>query len=239
MYIGNEKTIRFGQFFQSNCKRKSVRAHDTIQNAIGAEFQSRGYEVVYEWKDVDEDSSYRYDLIAQNKKELNVVEVKDIIDIRNFGQIEAYCLQVKKENPKAKVWLGTDCMNYDNLVQGEVGQMLERLIKNENLGVILINPQLVWMLPTHEDLIHLQEKGHICEDCSYCNGFQINGVGRKILEAIETGSKKMPKIAESDFDEWFEFSTEQFKEIKKEFLDIKKKVGTKEFETTTGLRIEK
>src|SRR3989304_2805886 len=108
MIIDNEKTIRFGQFFHTKCRRRYVREHDTIKNAIGAHFQSLGYEVIYEWRDVDEDSSYRYDIIAQKKKELHVVEVKPIIDKRDFGQIEAYIKQVNKENPEAKVWLGTD-----------------------------------------------------------------------------------------------------------------------------------
>jgi len=239
MFIDNEKTIRFGQFFQTRCRRRDVRAHDTILNAILNEFRARGYEAIFEWQDKDEDSSYRYDVIAQKGKELHVVEIKDKIDIRNFGQIEAYCLQIKRENPNSKVWLGTDCKNYDRLIQGEIGLMTLRLMKEHKLGVILINPELVWFLESHKDLLDLQERGHICEDCNYCESFQMNNVGRKILIAIEDGCKKVPEFTQTDANTWWEYSTEDVKAIKKEMLDIKKKMGTKTFEEKTGLKIEK
>ncbi len=239
MYIDNERTIRFGQFFVSKCRRRYVREHDTIKNAIGTHLQSLGYDVVYEWRDVDEDSSYRYDIIAQKKKELFVVEVKPFIDKKDFGQIQAYIYQVKKENPEAKIWLGTDCLLFNELIRGEIGEMTKEWMKEDNMGIILINPKLIWMLQTHKDLLDVQEREHLCEDCNYCDGFQMNNVARKILVAIEEGCKKTPRFTQNDTDTWYDIPTDNFKTIKKEMLDIKKKMGTKIFEEKTGLRIEK
>ncbi|MFA5796633.1 MAG: hypothetical protein WC916_01180 [Candidatus Woesearchaeota archaeon] len=238
MIIDNEETVRFGQFFDTECRRRYVRAHNTIQNSIGEHLQSEGFEVVYEWKDEDEDSSYRYDIIAQKKKELWVIEVKDVLDIRNFGQVYAYILQVKKENPTAKVWLGTDCKNYWDLIEGEIGQMTENLMKKEKLGIILINPKLVWILPTHNDLLNIQERGHLCEDCRYCDGFLINGAAYKFLAAIEEGKKTAKKITKADKETDYEFLPEEFKDILKEFRKIKNKMGKNKFESVTGMKLE-
>jgi len=238
MIICNEKTIRFGQFFQTKCRRRHVRSHGTIQNSIGKHLQSLGFEVVYEFQDVDEDSSYRYDIIAQKGKELWIIEVKDILNIRNFGQIEAYCLQAKKENPNAKVWLGTDCLNYFALVEGEIGQMVERLMKQDDLGIILINPELVWILPAHNDLLNIEEKGHLCESCQYCDGFTTNGACRNFLITVEQGCKKNPKMTKTDANTIFEYSVENFKFIKKEFLEIKRKMGKGIFEKKSGIKLE-
>lgn len=238
MIIDNDKTIRFGQFFHTNCKRRYVRAHNTIQNSIGQHLQSEGFEVVYEWKDEDEDSSYRYDIIAQKKKELWVVEVKDVLDIRNFGQVYAYILQIKKENPTSKVWLGTDCKNYWELIEGEIGQMTENLMKKEDLGIILINTELIWTLPTHSDLLNIQEKGHLCEDCGYCKRLWINGAAYKILSAVEEGKNIPSKITEKDEESVYEYSQEEFKDILKDFRKIKTKMGKAKFESTTGIKLE-
>ncbi len=239
MIIDNERTIRFGQFFHSKCRRRSVRAHDTIKNAIGSHLQSRGFDVVYEWRDIDEDSSYRYDIIAQRKEELWVVEVKPFIDKRDFGQIQAYIKQVNKENPNAKVWLGTDCLQFDELIRGEIGEMTKEWMKEDKMGIILINPELIWMLPTHKDLLDIQERGHLCEDCNYCDGFQMNNVARKLLVTIEQGITKIPKITQDDTDILYDIPKENFKDIKKEMIEIKKKMGSKLFEEKTGLKIEK
>jgi hypothetical protein len=236
MYVDNEETIRFGQLFRSKCRRRYVREHDTIKKAIGAHLQSLGYEVVYEWRDVDEDSSYRYDIIAQKKKALWVVEVKPFIDKKDFGQIQAYINQVKKENPEAKIWLGTDCLQFDELIQGE---MTKEWMEEDSMGIILINPELIWILPKHKDLLDVQERGHLCEDCGYCDGFRMNNIARKILVAIEEGCKKTPRFTQTDADTEYELSSANFKDIKKEMIAIKKNIGAKSFEEKTGLKIEK
>ncbi len=238
MIIGNEKTIRFGQFFDTKCRYKSPRAHNAIQNSIGKYLQELGFEVVYEWQDVDEDSSYRYDIIAQKKKDLWVVEIKDILDIRNFGQIEAYCLQMKKENPDAKVWLGTDYCNYWELIEGEIGEMVERLMKKQNMGVILHNPKQIWIVPTHNDLLNIEEKGHLCENCDYCDEFTMTGAARKLLLYVEQGCKKFPKITSADQEKEYTLSKKDFKAIKKEFIEIKKKMGKNKFEEKCGIKLE-
>lgn len=232
------ETVRFGQLFNKQCRRGYVRAHDTIQNAVGGYLQSLGFEVVYEWKDEDADSSYRYDIIAQLKDELWVVEIKDVIDIRNFGQLEAYCLQLKKENPKAKVWLGTDCLNYWDLTNGETGQMTERLMKKEKMGVILINPKRVWNCPTHNELLNIEEKGHLCEDCPYCKGFVMSGAVRKILLAVESGYSKGPRITKNDYNETYVLDMDAFKSVKKECVELKKSLGKREFENKTEIKLE-
>jgi hypothetical protein len=114
-----------------------------------------------------------------------------------------------------------------------------RLMKNENLGIILINPELVWFIESHKELLDLQERGHICEGCNYCDGFQMNNVARKILVTIEEGCKKIPKLTQLDADTWYDITPNNFIEIKKEMLAIKKKMGTKTFEEKTSLKIEK
>lgn len=238
MIINNEKTIRFGQFFESKCNRRYVREHDTIKNAIANHFMSLCFQVVTEGKDIDEDSSYRYDVIAQNKKELHVIEIKPIIDKRDFGQIHAYINQINKENPNAKVWLATDCLQFDSLIRGEIGEMVKEWMKENNMGIILCNPELIWLIPTFNDLLNIQERGHLCETCNYCKGFTMNGACRKLLVYVEEGLKKPLKIINTDYDEVYEFEKDIVKQVKKEFLQIKKQIGKKTFEEQTGIRIE-
>lgn len=235
MLIDNDELVRFGQLFRKKCRRRYIREHDAIQNNIGAELRKGGFRIGYEIKDERGSSRYRYDLVAATDTDLWVIEVKSEINIRDFGQIEAYARKLKGEFDHAKVWLGTDCLNYWTLMEGEIGEMTRCLMKDLNVGIILINPKGIWTPRNYSDLLAIEEKGHLCENCHYCDGFEMNGVAQEILLAIEQ-RRAVPDHVNPEF-QLYKGSLEVYKEVKKTVLDTKRFFGEKEFERRYGLKI--
>lgn len=161
--------ISFGDLFLVKCKRRYIRNHTPIRNDIAGIFGWHGWDVSLEFWEQDMDSTYRYDIVAEKDGEFNAVEVKTEISTEDFGQLWSYMLQFKKSHPGSKYYLGTDCLNYWVLKTGELGEMLAKLMVDEGLGVILVNPKRCWVFNDYESFITVEDKSPLCSDCKYCD----------------------------------------------------------------------
>jgi len=149
--------------------------------------------VSLEFWEQDMDSTYRYDIVAEKDGEFNAVEVKTEITTKDFGQLWSYMLQFKKSHPGSKYYLGTDCLNYWVLKTGEIGEMLARLMMDEGLGVILVNPKRYWIFNDHESFITAEDKGPLCINCEYCDRILITPNIIAILKNY------LPELARDEF----------------------------------------
>lgn len=189
MLTYRDGTVPFGALFNTQC-RKKLLWHNQIQNLIAEYLVGDGWNAKVEHVVKDEDSSYRFDVFAKKGKVNVVVEVKSELNVRDFGQIEAYILDVRKKFKQYKVYLGTDALNYEELIKGEKAELLLNLMNNYGLGLILVNPKQFWFFDAAEDLFNIEVFGDLHKDCEYCDGYFITKEGFEYVRKMVKGLKK-------------------------------------------------
>jgi len=218
--------MSFGDLFLIKCRRRYIRNHNSIQNDIASIFEWYGWNVSLEFWEQDMDSTYRYDIVAEKNGEFNAVEVKTEITTKDFGQLWSYILQFKKLHPGSKYYLGTDCLNYWVLKTGEIGEMLARLMMDEGLEVILVNPKRYWIFNDHESFITAEDEGPLCCICEYCDEMMIPPSMIAILKNY------IPELARDDLKFGAIVEPSEIEEIRRALLKVKEEIRVKH-----GIRI--
>lgn len=122
-------------------RRKGILlVHDSLQNTIGLFLQYAGFEVTYEVPFETGGFAAQksvFDIVAVKGKRQLVVEVKDAVTTRDLGQVYGYISTLKLSKTKAAVLLGTDILNYGDLVEGAPGKMVSELLERELFGILL------------------------------------------------------------------------------------------------------
>lgn len=114
--------------------------HDSLQNAIGLFLQLANYQVGYKVPFVRggwAGERKAFDIAGTSGEETFVVGVKETVGARDLGQIWGYIKTLKLSHDKAKVYLGTDILNFGRLQTGSIGAMVQELMEKENMGVLL------------------------------------------------------------------------------------------------------
>lgn len=125
-----------------------IYAHSTIQNIIIDYFHTIGWDAGAEIPFGDLDSRYRFDVMAQHGAKTIVVEVKPDVTTRDMGQVMGYVHDIEKKFKKARVFLGTDILNFGTVLGGgEVTDMIMEAAKNHGLGVIFATKDDCWPVP--------------------------------------------------------------------------------------------
>lgn len=120
--------------------------HDSLQNTIGMFFQFLGWRVEYEvpFHSGEWDAERTvFDIVATQDENTAVIEVKDVVTSRDLGQVYGYANTLQLAKIKAKIFLGTDILNWDNLLVGVIGETVKELIERESMGVILADKYLL------------------------------------------------------------------------------------------------
>lgn len=140
-------------------RRHLLLVHDSLQNTIGIFLRVLGYEVEYEvpfhrgeW----EAERVIFDIVATRARETMIVEVKDVVTSRDLGQVYGYLNTLQLSKVEAKVYLGTDVLNWGDLTSGVTGETVKELMEREGLGVILADKYLLAVFDNYHQLV-LQE----------------------------------------------------------------------------------
>lgn len=138
-------------------RRKGILlVHDSLQKTIGLFFQMFNWEVGYEVPFEEGGWSPErmvFDIVAQKGRQVRVIEVKDEVKTRDLGQVAGYIDALKLSGQRAKVYLGTDLLNYDELLEGTIGQMTRDLMQRQAMGVILADKYLLVYFHTYSQLV--------------------------------------------------------------------------------------
>lgn len=137
-------------------RRHLLLVHDSLQHTIGLFLQMLGCRVEYEVPFAQGGWSTErviFDIVAGKGKEQLVVEVKDVVTTRDMGQVYGYANALQLSKEKAKLYLGTDILNYEDLVMpGMVAETVRELMERERLGVIFADKYLLLVCDNHAQL---------------------------------------------------------------------------------------
>ena len=127
--------------------RYASRDHETIKYAIGNYFMMLNWKIGYEIPAGDLDSSYRFDLMAQDGDKTIIVEVKPEVTTSGMGQVLGYMFDSMKKFKKVRTFLGTDIFNFPIIFNG--GEITNILTDNarHGLGVLFTDQNTVYALP--------------------------------------------------------------------------------------------
>ena len=127
--------------------------HEGIIEYIANYLRVLNWKVGYEIPMGDLDSSYRFDLMAQESDKTIIVEVKPEVTTREMGQVIGYMFDVNKKFKKVRTFLGTDICNFNVIFNGEVKDMIIDNARH-GLGVFLTNQnKAVYAIPAEFLLI--------------------------------------------------------------------------------------
>lgn len=141
-------------------RRNILLYHDSLQNTIGMFLQLSGHAVQYEVPFESGGERVIFDIVAQRGKEELVVEVKDEITSRDMGQVYGYADILQLAREKAKVYLGTDVLNYERVLLGMTGEMMKELMEREHLRLILADKYFLIICDNYNQLV-LTEMPHL------------------------------------------------------------------------------
>ena len=124
--------------------------HNTLQNEAGIWLQSFGWDVEYEVPFSQggfSNEKVRFDIVAERKKELWVIEIKDELTHRDTGQVHVYANYLQSRKQKGKVWLGIDLLAFDELLRNEpLVEAVGELMNEEDIGLMLIDKHVIVFL---------------------------------------------------------------------------------------------
>lgn len=131
--------------------------HNRIQTETASWFESWGYEVGFEiplHMGTFNHEQVRFDLIAQRGKELIVIEVKDIFNKRDFGQVNYYSNMLEKTKLKAKLFLAVDFLNLFDAIDNQTaeGEIVKEIMERENVGLMFIDKEIIIICDNYEQL---------------------------------------------------------------------------------------
>jgi len=138
-------------------RRKGILlVYDSLQNTLGLFFQMFNwrveYEVRFERGNWDPERMV-FDIVATKGRRVVIIEVKDVVSPRELGQVWGYTKAIQLSGEKAKVYLGSDILNYGDLVEGTRGSMIQELMAKENVGVILADKYVVLQFHNYRQLM--------------------------------------------------------------------------------------
>ena len=117
-------------------KRGFVYTHNRIQSETASWLEYFGYEVSWE-APFSLGNFYaekvRFDLVAEKGKDMLVIEVKDMMNKKDFGQVNYYANMLQKSNIKAKLFLALDFLELDDAMDDEtaMGDMVKEIMERE------------------------------------------------------------------------------------------------------------
>jgi len=137
-------------------RRRFLLTHNSLQNVMGLFFQrfnfSAEYEVPFHSGGFGAEKVI-FDVVAERGKKVIVVEIKDTISSRDLGQIHGYADTLQINKFRAQLFLGTDVLNYDELINGTTGEMIKELMERENVGIILADKYFMILCQTYNQLV--------------------------------------------------------------------------------------
>ncbi len=131
--------------------------HNRIQTETAAWLENWGYdvgwEIPYHMGNFNHEQ-VRFDLIAQKKKEVLIIEVKDILNKRDFGQVNYYSNMLEKTKLKAKLFLAVDFLNLFSAINNETaeGEIVKEIMERENVGLMFIDKEVIIICDNYEQL---------------------------------------------------------------------------------------
>ncbi|MFB0523477.1 MAG: SRPBCC family protein [Candidatus Bathyarchaeia archaeon] len=204
--------------------------HERLKEIVGTHLYNQSWKVNFEFWDQDMDSTYRYDIVARKEGQNIAVEVKTLdIDI---GQIWGYILQFKSRFPNSRFYLGVECSQNERFRIGEFGEMIEKLMKTEGLGMILANRSHFWVFDDYESFITAQEGSPLCVGCQYCKQISLSPANANFFRQFE------PELRDPIFDRGAICSEKDIVKLRKQLLIAKKEVGVEEFERKTHVKVK-
>ena len=139
--------------------RRCVLSHDSLQNTIGGLLEHCGFDVKYAVQlklNGSESDHVIFDVVAEDNEELLAVEVKDNIDASNLVPTHEYTGMSSMSKEKAKVFWGTDILDFDYLSSGATGEMVKDFMKKFGIGVMIADRQFLIICENHRQF-SLQE----------------------------------------------------------------------------------
>ncbi|MFA5797126.1 MAG: element excision factor XisH family protein [Candidatus Woesearchaeota archaeon] len=138
-------------------KRGYVYTHNRIMQETSAWFEYWGYDVAVEVPfsmGKFDAETVRFDLVAQKGKELVVIEVKDMMNKRDFGQLNYYADMLQKTKTKAKLYLAIDFLEIDDAMDDEtaMGEMVKEIMEREHIGLIFVDKIICVICDNYEQL---------------------------------------------------------------------------------------
>lgn len=131
----------------ARARRKGIAlTHSRLQRIIGAFLFLRGNIVDFE---VPFSSAgfragkVRFDIVAEKNSKIVIVEVKDIIDKRDFGQLNFYTNILEANSVKAKVYLGLDILSLPSFLDPTMHEELIETMEREKIGVMFADKRFL------------------------------------------------------------------------------------------------
>jgi len=140
----------------SERKKGYCLTHNRIQRIVGAFYELRGWDVYYEVPFSSggyQPRSVRFDLVADKGKKQVVIEVKDWLDKRDFGQVNYYSNILENNKIKAKLYLATDFISAHNIFDPAMADEIEEIMTRENVGLIFADKRLLVIFDNVQQLI--------------------------------------------------------------------------------------
>ncbi|MFH0906035.1 MAG: hypothetical protein V1824_01710 [archaeon] len=142
-------------------KKGYVYTHDRIQSETAAWFGYWGYtvnwEVPFSLGNFNAEK-VRFDLVAEKKKDLCIIEVKDLMNKQDFGQLNYYSDMIQKSKIKAKLFLALDFLQLDEAMNDEtaMGELVKETMEREGVGMIFVDKNIIIICDTYEQLMLLE-----------------------------------------------------------------------------------
>jgi len=149
-------------------RRKNIcYVHNSLQNKISEWYNSCGWNTTLEAgfnSGGFSSDQVRFDIVAEHKKEMHIIEVKDILNTRDLGQIHGYADILQQKKMKCKLFLGTDFLNYGDCVNGVLGEMIKELMESEDIGVIFIDSAFMLTCFNYNQLMGIEMPEFVVEN---------------------------------------------------------------------------
>lgn len=149
-----------GEWLSSIHERKKsiVYTHNRIQSETASWLEYFGYVVSWEVPfsmGKFNTEQVRFDLVADKGKTTWIIEVKDIMNKRDFGQINYYADMLQKTKTKAKLFLALDFLGLDDAMDGEtvMGDLVKEIMEREQVGLMFIDKEIILICHNYDQLM--------------------------------------------------------------------------------------
>jgi hypothetical protein len=163
-----ELFVRLVQNAQSS-RKNLCYTHNRLKSDVGKWYEYCGwdvqYEVAFSGGGFSQDQ-FRFDVVASYKKDTDVIEIKDVLNIRDMGQVHGYANILQKHKVKAKLYLATDILNWGACVDDDetIGETLKELMEQEDIGIIFIDKEYMIICDNYNQVIMEELPGWIEEE---------------------------------------------------------------------------
>ena len=134
----------------------TIPTRNTLRNSIGRYLEWAGADVTYEAAiptQEYQDTAKIFDIVANEDDWLRIVEIKDAISSNELDDMQNLLPQLRTFGVRGKLYLATDVFNGFDLVSGRLRDTVNRLMSEEDMGVILADEMIIVICDNYDQLM--------------------------------------------------------------------------------------